>query len=92
MKRKNSAAALTLISMLFGVLFSACGDRSGEVLFYCDDWDECRALPTTVCSDQGICVCPAAGLVFCGEECIPRDICYPPPECSTSDAGAPDGG
>jgi hypothetical protein len=71
---------------------AACGDRSGEVLFYCDEWDNCADLPTTICSDRGICVCPNYNDIFCGEKCVPYEVCYPPPECNTDDAGAPDGG
>lgn len=86
------AGALALLSTFFALLPAACGDRSGEVLFYCDEWDTCADLPTTICSDRGICVCPNYNDIFCGEKCVPYEVCYPPPECTTDDAGAPDGG
>ena len=91
MRWKNRIGAFTLLSMLFAFLLGACiEDRSGEVLFYCEDWDECRALPTTVCNDRGICVCPNYNDIFCGDNCVPYEVCYPPRGCN--DAGAPDGG
>jgi hypothetical protein len=93
MRSRKYTKALVLLPMVLAI-FSACENPLDPGILWCDEHNNCADFPTTICSEHNTCICPKDNYIFCLEfqECVPLDVCHPPPPCNPTDAGAPESG